>query len=370
MLRTPALFTLGGALIAAGASIGAAQDARSSPLQGATESAADRPATIAGPTAPAPHPDAEIERVLAMLTGSFRAAPTRDGPALRLNSARFTVEGLDNAVYFEIAREDSPAEPFRQGVFHLFRRGSELRLRVLDFRGSPEFAAMLAGLWAAPETIPAMDTRRLAVNLDLSLSAQGGRVTGRTPHPFPTLERGAVEIVSSVQLTSDSVALHDAGLAPDGREVWSTGTAEAPVRFERQSAAWFAADRRADGLVVITVAPAPRGAEALAEGGETALHFSSWLTDGTRINTSRAGAREAVRVRHPTQPKGLSDALVGIAVGERRKVVIPPALAYGEQGARNIIPPNATLVFETECMWVDNSNPQPAVPPMLPGHGR
>ena len=53
---------------------------------------------------------------------------------LRYNAARITVEGLDNAVYFEVTREDSPLAPFRQGVFHLFRAGKELRLRVLDFR--------------------------------------------------------------------------------------------------------------------------------------------------------------------------------------------------------------------------------------------
>ncbi|MBX3407064.1 MAG: FKBP-type peptidyl-prolyl cis-trans isomerase [Phycisphaeraceae bacterium] len=370
MLRSHAVWMFVVSVFAAPAATGMAQDARQSPLQAATESAADKPVTIAGPTAPAPHIDPEFERVLSMLTGSFRVAPSGEDPALRLNAARIKVEGLDNAVYFEIAREDSPAEPFRQGVFHLYRRGTELRLRVMDFRASPDFTEMLAGLWAAPESIPTLDARRLAANLDLVLAAEGGRVLGRTPHPYPTVDRGAVEMTSSIQLTSRFVALHDTGIAADGREIWSTGSATNPVRFERQESPWFKADRRDDGLIVITLRPPEESAEGLAEGGETALHFSSWLTDGSRINTSRAEGRDAVRVRHPTQPKGLSDALVGIAVGERRKVVIPPALAYGEQGARNVIPPNATLIFETECMWVDNSNPQPAVPPMLPGHGR
>lgn len=376
MARSLAMLFFGAALLAA-PGLTRAQDSQQTPLQAATEPAADKPITVAGPVAPAPHIDPEFERTLVMLTGSFRAAPPAppappapDSPTLRLNTARLAVEGLDNAVYFEFAREDSPAEPFRQGVFHLYRRGKELRLRVLDFRAAEGYTSMLAGLWAAPETIPAFGVTQLAVNLDLVLTPRGDGASGRTPHPYPTLERGAVEVTSSIDITPDSLSLHDVGFGADGTQVWSSGAAERPVKFTRQASPWFAVNRRDDGLVVITLVPPADRATALADGGEAALHFSSWLTDGTRFNTSRMPGRDAVRVRLPTQPKGLSDALIGIAVGERRKVVIPPALAYGEQGARNVIPPNATLIFETECMWVDNSSPPPATPPMLPGHGR
>ncbi|NXG41573.1 FKBP7 isomerase, partial [Psilopogon haemacephalus] len=56
--------------------------------------------------------------------------------------------------------------------------------------------------------------------------------------------------------------------------------------------------------------------------------------------------------------KGLDIAMMNMCPGEKRKVIIPPSLAYGEQGyAQGKIPPNATLIFEIE-LYAVNKGPR------------
>ncbi len=51
--------------------------------------------------------------------------------------------------------------------------------------------------------------------------------------------------------------------------------------------------------------------------------------------------------------KGWDQGVKGMKVGGKRKLVIPPELGYGDQGAGNVIPPNTTLYFEVELLEVE-----------------
>jgi FKBP-type peptidyl-prolyl cis-trans isomerase FkpA len=91
-----------------------------------------------------------------------------------------------------------------------------------------------------------------------------------------------------------------------------------------------------------------------AEAGRTvAVHYTGWLTDGSEFDSSRRRGEVLVFALGQRQViDGWDEGVSGMKVGGRRKLVIPPALGYGASGAGNVIPPNATLVFDVELCGV------------------
>jgi len=95
------------------------------------------------------------------------------------------------------------------------------------------------------------------------------------------------------------------------------------------------------------------GAEAVP-GKQIQVHYTGTLTDGKKFDSSvdrgqpfkfTLGAGQVIQ--------GWEKGFAGMKEGGKRKLTIPSQLGYGDRGAGNVIPPNATLVFEVELIKVE-----------------
>ncbi|MDP9088347.1 MAG: FKBP-type peptidyl-prolyl cis-trans isomerase [Pseudomonadota bacterium] len=111
-------------------------------------------------------------------------------------------------------------------------------------------------------------------------------------------------------------------------------------------------------LQKITVKPGS-GAE-IGSGQIAVVQYTGWLyeagaTDqkGKQFDSSRnAGQPFKFSLDTGAVIKGWDQGVVGMKVGEIRRLIIPPDLAYGDRGAGGVIPPGATLVFDVELVQI------------------
>jgi FKBP-type peptidyl-prolyl cis-trans isomerase len=164
----------------------------------------------------------------------------------------------------------------------------------------------------------------------------------------------SVDVVGCVSLTE-----------PPTPEAVATGTAVAPsasapppavVESASASAAPPAqpppAPESGPQKILTTTLTKGRG-PAAKSGDRVRVHYVGTFPDGRKFDSSRdrnkpfdfaLGAGQVIR--------GWDEGVSGMKVGEKRKLVVPPALAYGPHG-RPGIPPNSTLVFEVELLAIN-----------------
>jgi peptidylprolyl isomerase len=91
------------------------------------------------------------------------------------------------------------------------------------------------------------------------------------------------------------------------------------------------------------------------QGQVVVAHYTGWLTDGTKFDSSRDKEQPyAFRIGLGAVIAGWDEGLATMKVGGKRRLIVPPDLAYGDS-ARPGIPPGSTLIFDVELLEVQQN---------------
>jgi FK506-binding protein 14 len=100
----------------------------------------------------------------------------------------------------------------------------------------------------------------------------------------------------------------------------------------------------------------PETCEKVARNGDMcSMHYVGTLESGEKFDSSYDRSEPfKFQIGVGQVIKGWEEGVLGMCVGEKRKLIVPPALGYGDQGAGDIIPGGATLYFEVELIGTED----------------
>jgi FKBP-type peptidyl-prolyl cis-trans isomerase FklB len=183
-----------------------------------------------------------------------------------------------------------------------------------------------------------------AMELDMDILIQGLRDSQKTDKPLLSSEE--IQKVMT-QFQQDMMKAEQEKRATQGQ-----GNKTQEDAFLKENAGKPGIKVTPSGLQykVITEGSGPRPLES----DTVKVHYRGTLLDGTEFDSSYKRNEPAV---FPLKGviKGWTEALQLMKAGSKYQIFLPSKLAYGEQGAGQIIGPNATLVFEVELISIEKT---------------
>jgi FKBP-type peptidyl-prolyl cis-trans isomerase len=181
--------------------------------------------------------------------------------------------------------------------------------------------------------------------------------------PRPTMFETIFALLPLVGATLTPPAASATPVAPAPA---SSATAS-PLQDPRQTPRPIPADgdnvvRLPNGLVYSVLRPGDPEGRHPQLGDWVTLDYTCWLLDGTQVDCTYTRGIPG-RFRIGDVIRGWGEAMGYTTPGGRMKVTIPPDLAYGPAGAGQVIPPDATLIFDMELLSVE---PGPVLPDFVP----
>ena len=241
---------------------------------------------------------------------------------------------------------------------------TEVATNWLDDRHSI-FGKVIAGLEKVTEIANAerdpRDVPKTPITLKVKIIRQGKAAKEfDAPKVFTEGLAGA-----EAKAAKEAAEAEAKGAARAAEFTWFTNGTVNSAEFEKKYAEWIAkAENRAEGLKVLVVTEGE--GEPMVDGEQALVHYAGYLNSGKPFDTSVKEVAKAWGQYNPQREpyqgfpvtcgnqgrviKGWQQGLIGLKKGSHAKLIIPPALGYGEAGAGGVIPPNATLVFD---VWIE-----------------
>lgn len=106
---------------------------------------------------------------------------------------------------------------------------------------------------------------------------------------------------------------------------------------------------------------------AVKEGDTVVIHYEGKLANGQIFDSSyRRNTPFETEIGVGRVIEGWDKGLLGMKIGGKRKLTVPPNLGYGARGVPNVIPPNATLIFDLELLDIKTPEVSPTEDPQEP----